>query len=627
MIAIALGMIILIGISIYFIFASPEAIPTKGQLKIFHAADSVVLPDDFGEPKSRILCHINEENDAVSLVATSTGGYIQCPVNCEVIQDMCVYPLSDEQIIRELRKGPQGLTHGEEMFVMRLVNSDPKIKQIIGERSYFTNCCSYMSELGPLPRNYTLGVIFNMTDKVEVVSLAFDLQSLKVEKIIVDESPWIGSPGIPTDPQLKQHIPDTTQVVPRGDLFSQQPLRIIGLNETQYVGQEIEFTVQFNGTKAGCYSYPTLWIENSNHQKVWESNFIVELCDPELTPKHIEQDWKIGNVPLGTPIVNKPGFYQMFAEFENDITQNDFWVNPQISTIIISNKTLGQTENNLVPQIIKVKINLNNTVRWENHDNSPINIQADNASYFNFFDLTNFDINESSFLLPGKPFEFTFDKEGTFGYHGKPWQRGTIIVLPPDEGMVQLQIQQPDSFDDMEYSLKVAARKGFLVSWYNIDNKTHTITSKNDNGKSFDSRQIPPRATFTLDTSTLKTGYYQYFDKLNPDLSDTIRIIDPGEFDDNKIIQGTKSLDEVQAFLKKYPKAFSYVDHDFFDMVTFGMIKNDEKYSRFLRLQILLDESGSPNNIFVTCGYGGIGMETTNAFEYLKTEKCLQPES
>lgn len=392
------------------------------------------------------------------------------------------------------------------------------------------------------------------------------------------------------------------------------------------MGKKIEFAVKFNGTKYGCSFYPTLRIENSEHQIVWKSSLIVESCDPDTSPYHFEREWKIGNTDLGTPIIYRAGSYTMFAQFGKDTVQNDFWVIPQISKVIVSDNPSGKTENNISPQIIKVKIDKNNTVRWENSGSSLTSIQADYASYFDFFYRTNFDIYNSSTLLPGKSFEFTFGKEGTFGYHGKPWQRGTVIVLPADEGRVELQIQSPDSIDDTEYSLKAAARKGFLVSWHNIDNKTHTISSKIDGGYSFDSGLIPPDATYTLDTTGLETGYYKYFDKLDPELSDTIRIIDPAEFDDNKIIQSTKNLVEVQTFLKKYPEAFSYVDHDFFDMVTFGMIKNDAKYSHFLRLQIELDQSGSPNNVFVTCGYGGMDMEIDNALEYLKAEHCLEPQ-
>jgi|CXWL01.1.fsa_nt_gi plastocyanin len=115
-------------------------------------------------------------------------------------------------------------------------------------------------------------------------------------------------------------------VIPRGDLFLQQPLTIKGLNKDQIVGEKITFTVKFNGTKYGCYSHPSLWIENSDHQKIWESNTIVELCDPDTTPVHFEKEWKIGDSPLGIPIINSTGYYTLFAEFENDIIQKDFLV-------------------------------------------------------------------------------------------------------------------------------------------------------------------------------------------------------------------------------------------------------------------------------------------------------------
>lgn len=115
-------------------------------------------------------------------------------------------------------------------------------------------------------------------------------------------------------------------VVPRGDLFAQQHLRIEGLNQTQHVGQKIEFIVKYNGTKSGCDDYPTLRIEDSNHRAVWNIGRLVTLCDPDLKPHHYERVWKIGDTPLSSPMINKTGFYTLFAEFENDIVQHDFWV-------------------------------------------------------------------------------------------------------------------------------------------------------------------------------------------------------------------------------------------------------------------------------------------------------------
>ncbi len=112
-------------------------------------------------------------------------------------------------------------------------------------------------------------------------------------------------------------------VIPRSDLFLQQPLKIEGLNETYNVGEKIEFTINFNGTKSGCYSYPSLKIENSEHQKVWEGNYIVEFCDPDFTSTHYEKVWKTSDSPLGIPIINQTGFYTLFVTYGDAIIQKD----------------------------------------------------------------------------------------------------------------------------------------------------------------------------------------------------------------------------------------------------------------------------------------------------------------
>lgn len=420
----------------------------------------------------------------------------------------------------------------------------------------------------------------------------------------------------------KLHVlEETSDVVPRPDLISQKHLTVEGLNETYGVGQKIEFTVKYNGTKSKCPGYPSLHIETSDHKVIWESGTVLVLCDPDIKPAHFEKTWAIGNTPLGTPIINKTGHYTLFAEFENNIIQRDFWVNPQIVDVVISPKRLEY--DGYSPTTIKVKIDYNNTVRWTNHGKTPAKIDADTAADLDFFEATNFDVHGNSFLALGKSFEFTFNKEGTFGYHGKPWQRGTVIVLPPDSVTIHLQIQRPDSQDDTDYSIKVAARKGYFVSWDNIDNKTHTITSK-DLGKTFDSGLIPPDTVFTLDTSDMEHGYYQYYDKLNPELSDTIRIIDPAEFDDDALIENTKNIKEVKEFLKKYPQAFSHVDHDYYDMVSYGMINKIMDDSRSMWLRVIFDESGNVQRTSIDCGFGGMSLETPNVLEYLKTETCLE---
>ncbi len=122
---------------------------------------------------------------------------------------------------------------------------------------------------------------------------------------------------------------DSDVVVPRGDLFWLQPLRIEGLDKTQYVGQKIQFTVKYNGTKTSCPSYPSLRIENSEHQKVWNSGIVLEICDGDIIGSHVEKEWKIPDPDLGTPIINKTGHYTLFAEFENNIIQKSFRVNSE----------------------------------------------------------------------------------------------------------------------------------------------------------------------------------------------------------------------------------------------------------------------------------------------------------
>jgi plastocyanin len=58
--------------------------------------------------------------------------------------------------------------------------------------------------------------------------------------------------------------------------------------------------------------------------------------------------------------------------------------------------------------------------------------------------------------------------------------------------------------------------KGGGLQWTNSDNVPHTSTSFKDQGKSFDSKLIMPKKTFTLDTSKLTAKEYDYFCTLHP---------------------------------------------------------------------------------------------------------------
>lgn len=64
----------------------------------------------------------------------------------------------------------------------------------------------------------------------------------------------------------------------------------------------------------------------------------------------------------------------------------------------------------------------------------PNPISANNTDDPQFWNATANDdthYNPDTLILPGKSFEFTFHKLGEFSYHGKPWMRGKVTVLPP----------------------------------------------------------------------------------------------------------------------------------------------------------------------------------------------------
>ncbi len=112
-------------------------------------------------------------------------------------------------------------------------------------------------------------------------------------------------------------------------------------------------------------------------------------------------------------------------------------ISSEVSDVVIpegaSNPNSGKT---FEPQTIKVVIGVNNTVRWTNNDIVPHWIEADDDKDPDFFRETTFGASSfigerHSYLNPGEAFEYTFTKPGEFGYHGQPWESGTVIVVLP----------------------------------------------------------------------------------------------------------------------------------------------------------------------------------------------------
>lgn len=107
-----------------------------GKSNIEKLEKQIVLPDDFGELKQRRTCAISQENDVLTTMIGENETKIICPINCEVVKNTCVYPLPEDEIVKEIQKGPQELTYAESKFVTNIIKSHPKVQEIIGNRPY-----------------------------------------------------------------------------------------------------------------------------------------------------------------------------------------------------------------------------------------------------------------------------------------------------------------------------------------------------------------------------------------------------------------------------------------------------------------------------------------------------------
>lgn len=74
----------------------------------------------------------------------------------------------------------------------------------------------------------------------------------------------------------------------------------------------------------------------------------------------------------------------------------------------------------------------------------------------------------------------------------------------------------------------VVAAQGDGVEWTNQDNVPHTVTSKADDGASFDSSIINAGATWLLNTAELDVGEYEYYCTLHPFMTAFLQVTEPG---------------------------------------------------------------------------------------------------
>jgi len=107
----------------------------------------------------------------------------------------------------------------------------------------------------------------------------------------------------------------------------------------------------------------------------------------------------------------------------------------------------------------------------------------------------------------------------------------TTKEVAPAESILASQILK-DSFrqGNPDYEPDVAVvSQGYTVEWTNRDSVRHTVTSAIGNGKTFDSGIMNGRDVFTLDTSNLAVGEYEYLCTLHPWMVATLVIEEPKE--------------------------------------------------------------------------------------------------
>ena len=79
------------------------------------------------------------------------------------------------------------------------------------------------------------------------------------------------------------------------------------------------------------------------------------------------------------------------------------------------------------PQVITVLSGVNNTVKWVNESNLLALLAADNDSDPGFYNATKGFVA----IMPQRSYEYTFTNLGQIGYHGRPWERGSVIIVSP----------------------------------------------------------------------------------------------------------------------------------------------------------------------------------------------------
>ncbi|KAF6247171.1 copper-binding protein [Nitrosopumilus sp. b3] len=95
---------------------------------------------------------------------------------------------------------------------------------------------------------------------------------------------------------------------------------------------------------------------------------------------------------------------------------------------------------------------------------------------------------------------------------------------------------------------RAIVQQGHIVEWTNVDSVAHTVTSSVDFGETFDSSLISAGEVYTLDTSDLEIGEYEYMCIVHPWMVATLVIEAPKEPTKVIIPEGAAIPEEGQIY-------------------------------------------------------------------------------
>jgi len=164
----------------------------------------------------------------------------------------------------------------------------------------------------------------------------------------------------------------------------------------------------------------------------------------------------------------------------------------------------------------------------------------------------------------------------------------TIEVVPtgPIFAIQILEGSEEEGNPDYEPDVTVVTQ-GYAVEWTNADSVVHTVTSAVDFGETFDSSLMDAGDVFTLDTSNLEIGEYEYLCIVHPWMVATLVIEEPKEAIKVAIPEGAAIPEEGQI----------YYDPEVID-VTVGTTVTWENVDNTMHTATSGNPDGGPNAVF-----------------------------